>query len=141
MLGILVITHGGMSQGLINAVELVRGKQKNYKTLSIYHEDSIEEFSEKIHGAIIGLNEGEGVIILTDLLSATPYNQAAINMRRLSHIQCRLISGVNLPMLLAAFNERDSGQEIELAAEHIIAAAAEGIKDFTVELNNKMKDK
>lgn len=52
MVGILITTHGGFAEGLLNAVELIAGKQEKAKTIGLYHGDGIDELEHKIRTAV-----------------------------------------------------------------------------------------
>lgn len=46
MIGVIIATHGEFSIGLLNALELIMGKQEKVETMCLTHDTSIEEFSE-----------------------------------------------------------------------------------------------
>jgi len=83
MVGFLIATHGGFAKGILDSIELIAGKQEKIDTLAIMHETSIDEFGKELTQKIINLDDGEGVIVFTDLLMASPYNQATISYRTL----------------------------------------------------------
>ena len=83
MTGILIVTHGEMATGMMDSLRLIMGEQEAYQTLSVKHGDDIVEFSEKIQAGIRQLDKGEGVLVLVDLFSASPYNQVAMCFNKL----------------------------------------------------------
>ncbi|MBP1039567.1 PTS sugar transporter subunit IIA [Vagococcus sp. BWB3-3] len=137
MIGVLIATHGKFAEGILDSVELIMGKQENCQTLSLCHGNSIEDFSANILMAIKDLDRGAGVIIFTDLFSASPYNQTALNHHNLTNIDYRLISGVNLPMLIEAFNQRMLGSTLEETTHRSLETGMDGIKEFFTELNKQ----
>ena len=134
MTGILVVTHGEMATGLMDSLSLIMGEQEDYQTLGLKHGDDIVEFSEKIQVGICGLDQGEGVLVLVDLFSASPYNQAAMSFNKLRDHKYRLVSGVNLPMLIEAFNQRMIGADLETMYQAAMNAGKDGIKEFLEEM-------
>lgn len=134
MIGVLVATHGKMAEGILDSAELIIGKQDNCKVLSLCHGDSIELFGESIKNAIIELNQGDGVLVFTDLFAASPYNQAALNYQHLKNCRYRSITGVNLPMLIEALSQRMVSEDLDAITESIIEVGKEGIKELFFEL-------
>lgn len=106
MIGILVVTHGGFSEGLLNAVELIAGKQEKVKTIGLYHGDGIDEFTDKVQDAYEALNEGDGVMAFVDVFGGSPSN--AVMKLIAKGTDVRAIAGVNMPMLVEAFMSRES---------------------------------
>lgn len=142
MIGVLVVTHGYLSKEFLNTVELIMGKQKNCSSLSLLAGDSIEEFSSQIFSKIKELDEGEGVIVVTDLFLASPYNQTTLKHREIlkAKINYRLLTGVNLPMLLELFNQRMlGGSSLDGICDAAMTSAKNGIKEFTKELSKNRK--
>ncbi|GCF92414.1 PTS fructose transporter subunit IIA [Enterococcus florum] len=136
MAGILVVTHGEMANGMMDSLSLIMGEQSDYLTLGLKHGDDISEFNEKIQASIVELDKGKGVLVLVDLLSASPYNQAAMCFNKLKEQHdYRLIAGTNLPMLIEAFNQRMIGADLTTMYQAVMTAGKEGIKEFLEEMN------
>ncbi len=111
MIGILVATHGDFSKGLLNAVELVYGKQEQVETIGLYHGDGVEEFEEHMKELLAKLDTGDGVLALADMVAGTPGNTI---MRLLPQYEnLRAIAGVNMPMLITAVSERDEAESLD----------------------------
>lgn len=137
MIGVIIATHGKMADGLLDSIELIVGKQKNCITLCLRHGDDIELFRQSIKDAIIKLSEGDGVIIFADLFAASPYNQAARIYPELKEYPYRLVTGVNLPMLIETMSKRMVGDDLETIVTSILETGKDGIKEFFTELKNK----
>ena len=133
MTGIVIVTHGEMATGLMDSLSLIMGEQEDYQTLGLKHGDDIGEFGEKIQTAICELDTGDGVLVFVDLFSASPYNQAAMSFNKLKEHHYRLISGVNLPMIVEAFNQRMIGADLETMYQ-AMTAGKDGIKEFLEEM-------
>lgn len=136
MTGILIVTHGEMATGIMDSLSLIMGEQEQYQTLGLKHGDDIVEFSEKIQAGICELDKGDGVLVLVDLFSASPYNQAALCFNKLKDHRYRLISGVNLPMIIESFNQRMIGADLDTMYQAAMTAGKDGIKEFLEEMAN-----
>lgn len=131
MVSIIIATHGDFSRGILNAVETIMGKQDHCETLTLFHETSVEDFADEMTAKVNdAFEESESVIVFTDLFSATPYNQAAMNGRNKNKEQYRVICGVNLPMLVEAFNQRMLQEGIDTITKKAIEAGENGIDEF-----------
>ena len=99
MIGILLITHNGLGDSLVDCVRHVMGKApSNLKTLSVQADDDPQHKEEEGRALIAQLDTGDGVLLLVDIFGATPCNIA----RRLYQPgRVEGVSGVNLPMLLS----------------------------------------
>lgn len=136
MIGLLIATHGKMASGLINSVELIMGQQKNIDYLELYHETDIDGFGKDIVEKVKNLDQGKGVLILVDLFSASPYNQSVLNKVNMDTVRNRIVTGVNLPMLLETLALRDSQDSVEDLWKIAMTAGVEGIKEFETEFNS-----
>lgn len=75
MTDIIVATHGGLAEGMIDALELMIGKQENIWFLGLRHEDSIDTFIKRVDS--FAADTDHDILFMTDLLGASPYNAAA----------------------------------------------------------------
>ena len=110
MIGLVIVTHGRLAEEFLDAMEHVVGPQKNVVPISIGPDDDMERRRRDILKAVAGVDEGQGVIILTDMFGGTPSNLAISVMEE---TQVEVIAGLNLPMLikLASLRGRQSLQE------------------------------
>ncbi|MCX5838835.1 MAG: PTS sugar transporter subunit IIA [Deltaproteobacteria bacterium] len=97
MIGVLITTHGNLGSELIKAAELIRGSMKGIIPISIDQTKGVEDLKKEISAAIKKLDQGQGVLILTDLFGGTPSN---ISLSFMKEGKVEVITGVNLPMLL-----------------------------------------
>jgi PTS system mannose-specific IIA component len=98
MIGVVIVTHCRLAEELIAAARLVVGEElKQFQPVSIGPSEGTEEIREKIIGAIRKVDEGQGILILTDMYGGTPSN---ISLSFLEEKKIEVITGVNLPMLL-----------------------------------------
>ena len=101
MIGVVVVTHGQLATELVNAAETIVGELPRFAAVSIgWHEDT-EDARTEIEQAIARVDDGAGVLILTDMFGGTPSNLA---MTFLVAGRVEVITGVNLPMLIKLVN-------------------------------------
>ena len=100
MIGILLVTHNGLGDSLVDCVRHVMGSvPPNIKVLSVLADDDPQAKEREARALIAQLDTGDGVLLLSDLFGATPCNIA----RRLYQPgRVEGVAGVNLPMLLRA---------------------------------------
>ena len=97
MIGLVLVTHGGLAVELIRAMEHVVGPQENTAAVCIGPDDDMEHRRADIQKAVSSVETGDGVIILTDMFGGTPSN-LAISIMEAKSIE--VIAGVNLPILV-----------------------------------------
>lgn len=117
MIGVLVATHGEMAKGLFDAIDMICGAQEKFSIVSLERGQDAESFGEELGEKINELNSGDGVVVLVDLLGATPMNQSALNLYKSDKVE--VITGVNLPMVVTATMERDCFSDIKELVEKI----------------------
>jgi PTS system mannose-specific IIA component len=115
MIGVLITTHGNLGSELIKAAELIRGALKGIIHVSVDQAKGVEELKKEISTAIKKLDQGRGVLILTDLFGGTPSN---ISLSFLKEGKVEVITGVNLPMLLKLPDIRE-GMSLKEFAQYI----------------------
>lgn len=113
MIGLLIVTHGGLAGEFRAALEHVVGPQEQIETISIGPDDDMEARRQEILTAARRLDTGEGVILLTDMFGGTPSN---LSISILDEANVEVIAGVNLPMLVRLARVR-SDTPIEKAVD------------------------
>ena len=104
MIGIIVITHGRIGEELIAAAQHTFGcPVSRLEAFAVSSKDSAEQLETLLRQRIVALDDGDGVLLLTDIYGATPANVAA---RTVVSGRVEMVGGVNLPMLLRALNYR-----------------------------------
>lgn len=128
MIGLVIVTHGGLAREFRSALEHVVGAQRQIETVQIGPEDDTEARRAEIVEAIGRTNTGDGVIVLTDMFGGTPSNLAISVM---DDAQVEVIAGINLPILVklaalrsearlkdAVLQARDAGRKYIKVASH-----------------------
>ena len=114
MIGILIVTHKELAEALMNVWDLILGRQERIVPVSLDPNDPPEVSRQQIQRGLSQVNNGNGVIILTDMLGGTPSN---LTLSFLQEGKVEVVTGVNLPMLmkLAHIRDQDNLQEVALA--------------------------
>jgi PTS system mannose-specific IIA component len=136
MIGIVVVTHGKLGEGFLDAMYLIAGPQKGIEKVALMEEDSIELLRDRMLEAVKKVDDGSGVLVFVDMFGASPSNAAAY----LVNENVEVVTGVNLPMLLEIINLRDSMSLNELALT-AMNAGNESIKNLTEIVRNSLKNK
>ena len=97
MIGKLILTHGGTARELLAAARTINGELSGFEALSLGWNDSFEEAKLKVRSAIDRLEQGQGVLVLTDMFGGTPCN-VALTFHQPGKVE--ILTGVNLPMVL-----------------------------------------
>jgi len=97
MIGMVLVTHGRLAEELIAALEHVVGPQPNVTAVCIGPDDDMEQRRKEILERVADADEGDGVVLLTDMFGGTPSN-LAISIMDKANVE--VIAGVNLPMLI-----------------------------------------
>ena len=118
MIGLVLVTHGRLAEEFRSAVEHVVGLQENFETVSIGADDDMEQRRRDIVDAVAKVDEGSGVVLLTDMFGGTPSN-LAISVMESGRVE--VIAGMNLPMLIKLSSVR-KGDDIAHAVEMAQAA-------------------
>lgn len=130
MVGVLIITHNRIGEEILKCAETIIGKSlQSVKNIAIPGDlspDELGKYADQIKFGIKNLDRGDGVLILTDMLGATPCNLA--HYFAADH-HVKIISGLNLSMLIRIINYAD--QPLELLAKIGIVGANKGITNET----------
>ena len=122
MIGLVIVTHGGLAEEFKAAMEHVVGPQENVAAICIGPDDDMEKRREDITRAAQENNTGSGVILLTDMFGGTPSNLAISLLER---GQVEVIAGINLPMLIKLAAVRD-----KMDMEKSVSAAREAAQKY-----------
>lgn len=114
MIGVLIVTHRELAEALISVCDLIMGAQEGMAAASLDPNQPPEESIHRIKQGLAQVNNGDGVIILTDMLGGTPSN---LSLSFLQEGKVEVVTGVNLPMLmrLAHLREGHTLKEVALA--------------------------
>jgi len=124
---VLIITHGKFGKEILQSARLIMGEQKNVATLGLNLGDDVESLGNEAERIIIENQKADkDTIVLVDVLGGSPSNVALYMLKK---YDIKVITGVNLSMLLELFSSRDSEDLDELVGK-VIESGVEGIKKF-----------
>lgn len=104
MIGLVLVTHGRLAAEFVAALEHVVGAQAQCAAVCIGPDDDMEKRRQDILDTVSAIDDGSGVILLTDMFGGTPSNLA---ISILDKAKVEVIAGVNLPMLIKLASLRD----------------------------------
>ena len=123
MIGILIVSHGAFGESLIHSASHVLGKRPLYlRQIGVTVHDDPDAILPMGEDLIRFLDQGQGVLVLTDIYGATPSN-IATKLIRPGRVEG--VAGVNLPMLIRALTYRD--EELGSVLEKALSGAIEGV--------------
>lgn len=105
MLGLVLVTHGNLAKEFLAICEHIMGQQQRMATICIEPGDNMEKRREDIIKAIDTVNDGSGVVLLTDMFGGTPSNLAISVM---NDDKVEVLAGINLPLLIKLISIRNS---------------------------------
>lgn len=112
MIGLLIITHCQLAKELLEAAEFILGSIEAVECVSIDISKDSKILRDLIEKKIQTLEQGQGVLVLTDMFGGTPSNLA------LSFLQkdtVEVVTGVNLPMVIAVAHNREKNSLVQVA--------------------------
>ena len=106
MIGMVLVTHGRLAEEFIAALEHVVGPQERVAAICIGPDDDMEQRRKDILNCVAEVDDGDGVVLLTDMFGGTPSN-LAISVMEKANVE--VIAGINLPMLIKLASMRADG--------------------------------
>lgn len=132
MIGILIVAHGALGESLIHCASHVMGSRPPHlQQFGVTIQDDSETVLARAKELLSHLDQGDGVLILSDIYGATPTN---ITCRLLDPGRVEGIAGVNLPMLIRALTYRD--EPLATVVQKALSGGHEGIIYTTMEVCN-----
>lgn len=128
MVGIVVVSHGNMAEGMIDAARMIVGQMEGVTTVSLKESDAVEDLMGRIEIAVNEVDQGEGILILVDAFGASPFNASA--RLALGRKNIEIISGMNLPMLLELAVGRE-GQDLAAVIQIALETGTTSIRTLT----------
>ncbi|WP_285014462.1 mannose/fructose/sorbose PTS transporter subunit IIB [Lactococcus garvieae] len=136
-IGIVIASHGEFAAGIKQSGSMIFGEQEKVQAVTFMPNEGPDDLRAKIEAAIATFDAEDEVLVLADLWSGSPFNQASAVMGANPKRKVAIITGLNLPMLIQAYTERmmDASAGVEQVAANIIKEAKAGIKALPEELN------
>ncbi len=115
MIGALVVSHGHLAQELLAAAEMIVGEISHIQAVSIGWHDDVNDAHSEIERRIADVDNGSGVLILTDMFGGTPSN-IAFSFHEPGKVD--IVTGANLPMIIKIASQKE-GETLELLARSV----------------------
>jgi mannose PTS system EIIA component len=112
MVGLVVVAHFNLAKEMVAATDLILGKQSQFESVDIFPDEEVEKIKKRLTDAVRATEDGDGVLIMTDMFGGTPSN---ISLSLLEEGKVEVVTGVNLPMLIKLITYREGKKLDELA--------------------------
>jgi mannose/fructose/sorbose-specific phosphotransferase system IIA component len=130
--GVLVVAHGSLAEGLLEAASMIVGKSENTKAVCFYSTQGVEGLEEAVQAALDQFTNCDGVLCLVDIPGGSPARVVAAQSYK--HKGVEIISGVSLPMLIEALFARED-QSLKELAQTAVQAGVDGVLDLGARLH------
>ena len=127
MIGLVLVSHGKLAEGLIDAMQMITGEQQAVRAIGLLETEDVEGLMDKILQAVNEVDSGEGVLIMVDLFGASPFNASARLALTYPDRSLEVVTGVNLPMLVELVVQREGMSLIE-AVELVLQVAPDSVR-------------
>ena len=129
-IGIVIASHGEFAAGIHQSGSMIFGDQEKVQVVTFMPSEGPDDLYAKFNDAIAAFDADDEILVLADLWSGSPFNQASRVMEENSDRKFAIITGLNLPMLIQAYTERmmDAAAGVEQVAANIIKEAKDGVK-------------
>jgi mannose PTS system EIIA component len=123
MIGILILTHGALGETLINcAIHVLNKQPPGLKALGVTGQDDPALIFPQARALVQKLDDGGGVLILSDMYGGTPSNLAS---KLVTPGKVEAVAGVNLPMLIRVLTYRD--RDLQTIVTKAISGGCDGV--------------
>ncbi len=135
-IGIVIARHGEFAAGIKQSGSMIFGEQEKVQVVTFMPSEGPTDLHAKIEAAIATFDAEDEVLVLADLWSGSPFNQASAVMGENPERKIAIITGLNLPMLIQAYTERmmDASAGVDKVVANIMKEAKGGIKVLPEEL-------
>lgn len=136
-IGIIIASHGKFAEGIHQSGSMIFGDQEKVQVVTFMPSEGPDDLYAHFNNAIAQFDADDEILVLADLWSGSPFNQASRIMGENPDRKFAIITGLNLPMLIQAYTERmmDANAGVNQVAANIIKEAKDGIKALPEELN------
>ena len=128
MVGIILASHGGFAAGIKESGQMIFGPQEDVEAVVLTPEMGPDDLYAKVLEAIDTFSQKEQILFLVDLWGGTPFNQISRLIGEHDGDGWVAVTGLNLPMVLAAYGERMGSESAADIAKAIFPEATAGVK-------------
>lgn len=111
-IGVVIVTHYQLGEQMLQALCSIIPKASDFYAVSVSPDQTVDEMRAAISGKLAEAENGQGVLILTDMFGGTPSN---IALSFLGEMNVEVVTGINLPMLIKLATLRDEKSLEDLA--------------------------
>jgi PTS system mannose-specific IIA component len=128
MTGIIIVTHGKLAQALLGTAEMIMGLQEHIGAIGFEAGQNVADLQEKLCQTLQKNAKEDEALILVDLQGGSPYNAAA--MLAMTRPKVKVVTGVNLPMLLGILPSRDL--DVVALSQLAVESGQSGVNEFVL---------
>ena len=128
MVSIVLASHGAFAEGIKQSGQMIFGPQEAVEAVVLTPEMGPDDLRAKLLAAIGTFENQDEVLFLVDLWGGTPFNQVSLLLEEPGHENWVAVTGLNLPMVLAAYGERFGTESAADIAKAIFPEAQAGVK-------------
>ncbi|HEM6341030.1 TPA: PTS mannose transporter subunit IIAB [Streptococcus suis] len=135
-IGIIIASHGEFAAGIHQSGSMIFGEQDKVQVVTFMPSEGPDDLYAKLNAAVDAFDADDEILVLADLWSGSPFNQASRVAGENPDRKFAIITGLNLPMLIQAYTERmiNAAAGVEEVAANIIKEAKDGVKVLPEEL-------
>lgn len=136
-IGIIIASHGKFAEGIHQSGSMIFGEQEKVQVVTFMPNEGPDDLYAHFNNAIAQFDASDEILVLADLWSGSPFNQASRVMGENQDRKMAIITGLNLPMLIQAYTERlmDAEAGVDKVVANIIKESKDGVKALPEELN------
>lgn len=123
---VIVVSHGSFSKGILESLQMIVGEQEGVVALGIDPHEDREALAARLREALEAREDGEEVLIASDLFHGTPFNVCVALSKQYDFHH---ITGINLPLLIEIIMDRSMGRSAAQICAHVLQDAPGTVKD------------
>lgn len=132
MIAIVVVSHGELAEGFVQSAYMIFGEQEKVKAVTFKPGETKEDLTNKLKTTVESFDLDDQILFMVDLFGGTPFN-AASTLATAQPGKTALVAGVNLPMLLESFSQRN--KPLDEVVTRLEETAKAGVKHLDLSLD------
>lgn len=129
-IGIIIASHGDFATGIHQSGSMIFGEQEKVQVVTFMPNEGPDDLYAKFNNAVATFDAEDEILVLADLWSGSPFNQASRFKDENPNRKVIIMTGLNLPMLIQAYTERlmDAEAGVEQVVANIYKETRDGVK-------------
>ena len=132
----IITGHGNFATGLMSSVKLITGLEKALVAIDFEESMSSDTLRDELVSQVKSINESEAIVIFTDIVGGTPFNQSVLLKNENDNIE--VVAGTNLPILIEAVLSQES--DVDSLLSKLIDSGKNNIKKYGDKISKKNQD-